>query len=163
MYPKCTFPDYKHELVECTSEKIGELYEEKEESEKEEEEDGSSKVRVIHDMLVYPGHWVEYSKSLSSRDLVSIQDPPDELKSRPQDPPRTFVLICPKLTPNSSSNGGSPSYPSVPNAASQPVLKPPCSPMRPLIPAAPPNPPKLVFAPGYALEGAAKPGELLKA
>lgn len=37
----------------------------------------------------------------------------------------TLPLICPKFTPNSSINGGSPSYPSVPNAANQPVLNPP--------------------------------------
>jgi hypothetical protein len=54
----------------------------------------------------------------------------------------TFVRICEKFTPNSSNKGGSPSYPSVPNAASQPVRKPPCSPILPLTPAAgDPKPP----------------------
>ena len=43
----------------------------------------------------------------------------------------TFVFMCPKFTPSSSIRPGSPSYPSVENAASQPVLRPPCSPMRP--------------------------------
>ena len=61
---------------------------------------------------------------------------------------RTFPLICPKFTPNSSNSDGSPSYPSVPNAAIHPVLNPPCSPMRPLTPCPPklgaaPNPPAL--------------------
>ena len=44
----------------------------------------------------------------------------------------TFDFICPKFTPSSSNSGGSPSYPSVPKAASHPVLNPPCSPIRPL-------------------------------
>lgn len=47
----------------------------------------------------------------------------------------TFILICAKFTPNSSSNGGSPSYPSVPNAANHPVLNPPCP--VPICPVAP--------------------------
>lgn len=44
---------------------------------------------------------------------------------------RTLAWICAKLTPSSSSSGGSPSYPSVEKAASHPVRRPPCSPMRP--------------------------------
>lgn len=51
----------------------------------------------------------------------------------------TFDWICPKLTPSSSISGGSPSYPSVENAANQPVLNPPCSPILPDTP--PENPP----------------------
>lgn len=43
-------------------------------------------------------------------------------------------------TPNSSNKGGSPSYPSVEKAASQPVLSPPCSSMRPDTPGAPAKP-----------------------
>lgn len=52
----------------------------------------------------------------------------------------TFDCMCEKLTPSSSRRGGSPSYPSVPNAASQPVLNPPCSPILPLTPCGAPNP-----------------------
>lgn len=48
--------------------------------------------------------------------------------------------MCEKLTPSSSNNGGSPSYPSVENAASQPVLNPPCSPIRPDTPGPAPKP-----------------------
>lgn len=44
----------------------------------------------------------------------------------------TLARICPKLTPSSSIRGGSPSYPSVENAASHPVVRPPCSPIRPV-------------------------------
>lgn len=51
--------------------------------------------------------------------------------------------------PSSSNNGGSPSYPSVPNAASHPVRSPPLSPMRPLTPGWLKPPPKP--APEYAL------------
>lgn len=59
----------------------------------------------------------------------------------------TLLCIWPKFTPSSSSNGGSPSYPSVPNAASQPVLNPPASPMRPLTPAGPAKPELKPLAP----------------
>lgn len=64
-------------------------------------------------------------ESLAARDVLGGKRGGGEGKRR------TLAWMCPKLTPSSSINGGSPSYPSVENAANHPVLSPPWSPIRP--------------------------------
>lgn len=113
-------------------------YKEQEEPKSQEKQYRSSQIRVVHDVLIYPRQRVEHCKCL--RPLSTSA--PSCHSSQP-----TFILICPKLTPSSSNNGGSPSYPSVPNAASHPVLNPPCSPILPLTPGAPANPAKPLAPP----------------
>lgn len=103
--------------------------EEEEGAEEEEEDDWAGEVRVVHDVLIYSCHWVEDCEGLLRVSYLHL--------SLSEGLEHTFPLICPKFTPSSSNSGGSPSYPSVPKAASHPVLNPPCSPMRPLTGAAP--------------------------
>lgn len=146
--------------------------EEEEGAEEEEEEDRSGEVGVVHDVLGDGVEGVEHRERLQKKRhcrqpscfISQHRSPEGSERSgaevrRPATastrcgPRRTLPLMCPKLTPSSSSSGGSPSYPSVPNAAIQPVRNPPCSPMRPLTPCPPklgavPKPPALEYACG---------------
>ena len=107
---------------------------EKEEcAEEEKEKDGAGEVGVVHEMLVDVAEGVEDGEGLVL--YVSTFAIGRWVCSKKAN---TFAWICPKFTPSSSINGGSPSYPSVENAASHPVLRPPCSPILPETPA--PNP-----------------------
>jgi len=153
--------------------------EEQEGAEEEEEQDGPGEVGVVHDVLVDAREGVQDRERLYSLHMTStaVRELPlsflfqnlyfstardDDVSGSLPIPRngeterdgRTFPLICPKFTPNSSSSGGSPSYPSVPNAANHPVRRPPCSPIRPLTPppgTPNPDPPKLE-GPGPKLE-----------
>lgn len=80
-------------------------YKKQECAEKEEEENGSRKVRVVHDMLIYPRQRIEDSKSLHDGNVSHcLLRWSSVVAMQP-----TFILIWPKFTPSSSSNGGSPS------------------------------------------------------
>lgn len=102
-------------------------YEKEEEAKEEEEEDWTCEVGVVHDVLIYPSKRIEYSESLPNRHALVLfitNSCPAPLFSvasslelavflwsceESKYTHHTFVLICPKFTPSSSNNGGSPS------------------------------------------------------
>ena len=77
-------------------------YQEEESAKQEEEQYGSRKVRVVHDVLVDTSERIQHCHRLP--ELVSLSAVYRLLMRVP-----TLPLMCPKLTPSSSSNGGSPS------------------------------------------------------
>ncbi|PBP19003.1 putative Golgi membrane protein [Diplocarpon rosae] len=106
---------------------------EQEGAEEEEEEDGAGEVGVVHDVLVDVGEGVEDGEGL----VILVSAVRNGTSTSQHESSRLLpTASVGAFTPSSTNSGGSPSYPSVPNAASQPVLSPPCSPMRPLTPGA---------------------------
>ena len=105
-----------------------------------EEEERTGEVSVVHKMLVDSPEGVQHGECLSSSQLgdnILVEGTTERSEVGWL---VTFDLMCENSMPSSTSNGGSPSYPSAEKAAIQPVRSPPCSPILPDTPDAPPKP-----------------------